>query len=88
MNKNSIYSISLLLILLCYSCDETVPPLSPEEQQISNRAQLVITMDEANSEATISVKQFANVSFMQFSVIYNYNKLSVNGYSKPHSLLQ
>jgi len=87
MNKSFIYSISLLLILLCYSCDSIVPLLSPEEQQLANRAQLVITMDEANSETTISVKQFANVSFIQFSVIYNYNKLSVNGYSKPHSSL-
>ena len=88
MNKSFIYSISLLLILLSYSCDETVPPLSAEEEKLSNRAELVLKMDEAKSEVTVSVNKFATVSFIQFSIIYNYNKLSVSGYDKPHSSLQ
>ena len=49
---------------------------------------VIVKFRNKDSKEAGYINTLTNVSFIQFSVIYDCNILSINGYSKPHSLLQ
>ena len=79
--KMKMIIIVVLLNILFYSCEDVVPPLSPEQQILENRAALLLSMDDENFDLTISVTKFAKASYIKFSVVYNYDKYDINNYT-------
>ena len=70
--------INLFIVLLFLGCDLELP-LSESEQELAERAEIILSIDDKTFALTISTNaNFAKTSFIQFKVLFNYNKYSIN----------
>ena len=72
----------VLIFILLLSCEEAVPP-TEAEKIAGNRAEIQLSLDSETYELSISTnKNFADASFLQFTLVYNYDRFSIAGYEK------
>lgn len=71
----------IFFVIILLSCDAAIP-LSEGEQIIADRAEIILSMNDDNFQLTISTNEnFINSSYLQFRVIFNFSKYSIESYT-------